>query len=406
MRILFLLPDFPFPVSTGGRSKVFNELLYLSKQHNCEILCFGSPAKEDLVKFTLELPNVKVLELIPLPAGAIKNIKIIFNLIRLIPSSLASFNDKKYSKSVQKHITAGNYDVIHYDIINMAQYVNLGQKVASVHSPNDATSLVYDRQVQQAKWSMAKLRLWVSAKLLRRYEREIYKNFTKIHVVTETDAVYLKKLDSRIDTCVIPIALDVEQLMSSNVDNTDNISNCLKIVCTGYLGNPAIADGTRDFITDVLPNILKISPDLKLVILGKDPDESLFELMTSNDSITFTEWVEDFKKFLLQADIILAPDYSGAPGAKTRVLQAMGLSLPVIGTRSAFEGIPIVSGEHGVMYDSMDECIELMKVLIADTKERIIIGKNGFELVAREFSLNAIGPRYEKMYLDAISDFG
>lgn len=407
MRILFLLPDFPFPPSTGGRSKIFNELSYLSKQHKCDLLCFGSPDKKDLKHFSKVLPEVKVLEVVPQPTGVMTKIKALFNLLKLMPPSLAAFNDKNYSKLLVNYIKAGNYDVIHYDIINMAQYLNLGQNIPSVHSPNDATSLVYERLAKQTSWSMTKIRLWISAKLLKRYERRIYPNFTKIHVVTEIDAAYLRKLDLGIDTCAIPIALDIHQLNSSEarVEHSDKTSNGLRIICTGYLGNPAIADGTRDFIVNVLPEVLQILPDLKLVILGKDPDESLLELMISNDSIIYTEWVDDFKQFLLNADIILAPDYSGAPGAKTRVLQAMGLTLPVIGTRSAFEGIPIANGVHGVIYDSMDECTKLLKNLITNAKERTVIGKNGFELVAREFSLNAIGPRYEKMYLEAISSF-
>ena len=407
MHILFLLPDFPFPVSTGGRSKIFNELLFLSQQHKCDLLCFGSPSIDDLACFEKELPNVRVLGVIPKPICAIKKINAILNFLKLIPPSLAAFYDKNYSKLVKKNIEARNYDVIHYDIINMAQYLKFGQNIPSVHSPNDATSLVYERLAQQTKWSITKLRLWISAKLLKRYERRIYPNFTKIHVVTEIDATYLKSLAKGIDTCAIPIALDVHQLSSSDnlIDNNERNPSDLKIVCTGYLGNPAIADGTRDFIVNVLPNILKLQPELKLIILGKDPSAGLLELMTTNESIVYTEWVDDFKKFLLHADIILAPDYSGAPGAKTRVLQAMALKLPVIGTRSAFEGIPVINGEHGLIYNSMEECTKLLNKLIIDSNGRSVIANNGFELVVKRLSLNAIGPQYERMYLDAISDF-
>lgn len=404
MRILFLLPDFPFPVSTGGRSKVFNELLYLSNQHECEVLSFGSPTEKELKGFSKELPNVKILGVVPLPTGIAKKLRAIFNLIRFLPSSLAAFNDSRYSELVRKHIDSGNYDVIHYDIINMAQYLGFGKNIASVHSPNDATSLVYERLAQQAKWSVSKLRLWISAKLLKRYEKKIYPGFTKVHVVTEVDAAYLKELGSNINTCSIPISLDVNQLVSNNTINNKK-PDSLKIVCTGYLGNPAIAEGTRDFIVKVLPELTQYSPDFKLMILGKDPSETLYELMENNENITYFEWVDDFKQFLLQADIILAPDYSGAPGAKTRVLQAMGLALPVIGTRSAFEGIPVVNDEHCIVYDTVNECADLLKRLMVDRNKLSCLGERGFKLVVREFSMDAIGPRYEKMYLEAINDF-
>jgi len=407
MHILFLLPDFPFPPSTGGRSKVFNELSYLSKQHKCDLLCFGSPNIDDIRQFEEALPDVRVLKLLPRPAGLMMRVKAILNLFKLLPPSLAAFNDKNYSCEVAQQIAADDYDVIHYDIVNMAQYLSIGAEIPSVHSPNDATSLVYTRLAKQTSWSIAKLRLLISAALLRRYERKIYPKFTKVHVVTDIDANYLKVLDQRINTCAIPIALDEHQLSLSKPDVKirKESANDMKIVCTGYLGNSAIADGTRDFIVKVLPALVEKLPDVKLVILGKDADEQMLELMKNNKSILYTDWVEDFKQFILQASVVLAPDYSGAPGAKTRVLQAMGLAIPVIGTSSAFEGIPIINGEHGVIYDSIQECTDLLFSLLSEHQERKAIGEKGHDLVKREFSLNAIGPRYERLYLDAISEF-
>jgi len=407
MHILFLLPDFPFPPSTGGRSKIFNELSYLSKRHKCDLLCFGAPDSDDIKKFETELPDVRVLDLMAPPSGLMIKIKALLNLFKLSPPSLAAFNDENYSREIARQLATENYDVIHYDIINMAQYLRFGATTASVHSPNDATSLVYTRLAQQTAWSIAKFRLLVSAALLRRYERKIYPKFTKLHVVTDVDANYLKMLDQEIDTCSIPIALDSDQLRLTNQDIKfrEEAANDLRIVCTGYLGNSAIADGTRDFIVKVLPVIVEQFPNIKLVILGKDADESLLELMRNNENIVYTEWVKDFKHFILQASVVLAPDYSGAPGAKTRVLQAMGLSIPVIGTRSAFEGIPIVNGEHGVIYDSMEECACLFLDFLAQHQKCVELGEKGHDLVKKEFSLKAIGPRYEKMYLDAIKKF-
>ncbi len=403
MRILFLLPDFPYPTSTGGRSKVFNELLYLSEKHQCDLLCIGNPRDIDKDGVAAALPNVRILNIISGPSFLSKKMRAVMNLVRLLPPSLASFNDKKFSREVRSSISIGNYDVIHYDIINMAQYLPLGRGIASVHSPNDATSLAYLRLAQQSPWSISKIRLLISSFLLRMYERDMYPRFTKVHVVSEVDKNYLINLHPDINVDVIPIALDMNYKNADNkmIKDTHDTNN---IICTGNFVNPAISKGTQDFISEVFPLILKRIPKAKLIILGKNADDNLLEKISNNEHIEYTEFVENFQEFLLQADVVLAPDYAGAPGAKTRVLQAMGLGLPVIGTSAAFEGIPIINGEHGVVYNSIFECSKVMLDLLVDCDKKISIGKKGQRLVLDKFSLQAIGPKYENMYMSAIND--
>lgn len=404
MHILFLLPDFPYPPSTGGRSKVFNELLYLSRKHQCDLLCLGSSKNEDVHGLVTVLPNVRLLKTIQGPSTFIKLLGAFWNFIRLLPPSLSAFTTRSFECELTKIIANGQYDVIHYDIINMAQHLKFGCGLASVHSPNDATSLAYLRLAKQVPWSLTRVRLFLSSWLLKRYERKMYPRFSKVHVVSDVDASYLKSINPQIDIDVIPIALDInDKDVSARKERDNNLSK--NIICTGNFVNPAISDGAQEFISEVFPAILLKIPTVKLIILGKNADEKLLEKINDNESIEYVEFVDDFQSFLLQADVILAPDHSGAPGAKTRVLQAMGLGLPVVGTSSAFEGIPVIKGEHGLVYDSMSDCVQQMLELLSNSDERLVMGEKGRDLVMNQFSLKAIGPKYEKMYLDAVSKY-
>ena len=100
MRILFLLPDFPFPASTGGRLKVFNILKHMSKKHRCDILCFGSPDLLDKKEFLEQLPNVWLLDVMPPVSGMARWLGVLWHIMRFLPPSLASFSDEKYAAAV------------------------------------------------------------------------------------------------------------------------------------------------------------------------------------------------------------------------------------------------------------------------------------------------------------------
>jgi len=298
-----------------------------------------------------------------------------------------------------------SYDVVHYDIVNMAQYLPLGINLPSVHSPNDATSLVYFRVAKSMNWSLAKLRMLVSALLLRRFERKMYPLFSKVHIVSKTDAEYLKCLDTKIDTSVIPITVDDNFLAKVNVRHKKNDTSEFipKIICTGNLGNPAIAQGVDSFLQVAFPSILQKTPNTKFVILGQNIKPDLQKKIAENANVEFLSWVADYRSFLTEADIVLVPDCSGPPGAKTRAVQAMGIGLPVVGTESAFDGIPLTNGKHALIYTTMDECATLILKLIDDKKMREKLGENANLLVIQVFALSTVGASYESLYLDAIS---
>src|SRR5665647_739751 len=167
MRILFLLPDFPYPASTGGRLKIFNVLKHLSKQHQCDILCFGNLDHSNKTSLMEALPNVRVLGVFAPVSGISKLVGMLWNFAHGLPPSFASFAGRNYVSVLRECLAKGDYDLVHYDIVNMAQYLPFGSGIPSVHSPNDATSLVYYRMAENTAWTLEKIRLLISAILLR-----------------------------------------------------------------------------------------------------------------------------------------------------------------------------------------------------------------------------------------------
>jgi glycosyltransferase involved in cell wall biosynthesis len=405
VRILFLLPDFPYPASTGGRLKVFNILKYMSRANQCDILCFGDATEVERRGMAMTLPGVKVLRVFPSVTGYRKLRLGLGMLAHGLPPSFAAFSRPEYRVFLQDIL--GAYDIVHYDIINMAQHLVLGGRTASFHSPNDATSLVYFRMAGSLDWSFQKLRILLSATLLRRFERKTYPRFDKVHVVSAEDAAYLASLDARIDVTAIPIA--IEGAVARDRDLGCHQGNLQKrpsrIICTGNFDNSAIAAGIDQFVRDGMPAIVTVLPDAQLVILGKNINEKLKQHYASMPGVQVLTWVENYLDFLSTADVVLVPDQVGPDGAKTRTLEAMSLKLPVVGTLTAFAGIPVTHREHGLIYRTMPECTELMLSVLQNENLKDDIGNNAFRMVVDNFSLEAVGPKYEQLYQAAVAKF-
>ena len=116
VRILFLLPDFPFPASTGGRLKVFNILKYLSENHKCDILSFGKVNQKLVENFLSELPNVNIIKIIPLPVGYISKFLKLIKILFFIPPSFSNYNSADFESAIRGSLESTVYDIIHYDI--------------------------------------------------------------------------------------------------------------------------------------------------------------------------------------------------------------------------------------------------------------------------------------------------
>lgn len=400
MNILFLLPELPFPPASGGRSKAYNLLQFLSRSHQCDILCFGDQGDPNIRLLESKLPGVKVRNCIPLPSRLRKLSGALWNLIRLRPVSLAAYSDKEFARAVQLHARSDKYDVIHYDIINMVQYLRYASAIPSVHSPNDATSLAYSRLAGQLKWSAAKLRMLLATILIRRYERIFYPLFSFVHVVSPVDASYLKCISEQIRVIDLPIMINDNIYAANKAEKKfrNNAGDGPLILCIGNMNNRGVREGLTELLGNVLPEIFNNVPDARLIVLGKGSEITGKKYDQYSGAVKFMDWVDNYDDFLLGADVIIVPDKVGAPGAKTRVINAMGLGLPVVGTPTAFEGIPLMPGKHGIIYENEADCASAVIRLLSDSGIRKEIGMAARSLVRASFYPEEVGPKYEDMY--------
>lgn len=401
MRILFVLPSFPFPPADGGRAKIFNILRYLSVRHECDLICFGDRDRADVKGLRQHIPSIGAVWIVSPPTWLARIFRTLTNLMLLRPPSLARYSSPEMSKRIDAIKQIGNYDAIHFDIINMAPYHRNCRELPSIHSPNDATSLVYRRLSENVTSLMERLRLRAVSLLLARYERKHYADFSKIHVVSEIDRDYLASLVPEANIAVVPITSGYPHDMRALVPQKGESCAPIVTVC-GNLSDTAIAAGFREFMELVLPAVSDAYPMLRVRVLGRRISASLERELKEHPQIEYFAWVENFEEFLAASDVLLLPDRTGAPGAKTRTVQAMALGRAVLGSASAFEGISIVNRRHGAVYSTHEECRELLLLLLGNSEMRQELGATAAKLAADEYSLERIGPEYEAMYLQTV----
>lgn len=398
MRILFLLQDLPYPPSTGINSKAYNVIRYLaSKGWHCDILCFGSyDAASRIGEFETAVPGVKVLGVYSLPG----RLKALVNKIRFfclgLPPSFGEFRCERFIKALRSISINASYDVVHYDVINMAQYLPDGPNVPSVLSSNDAISLSYSRMVAQNRSLLRKIYLTIAAFLIKRFEKDTYPKFLAVHVVSAEDASYLSGISPEMRVKTIPIAADESFIGFNPAGRGKNAP--LRMVFSGNLNIPGIANGLFEFLDKVYGQISTTSPFLEFYVLGPKASPLDEERVSLHPRVKYFRWVEDYKNFIAAADIVLILDKSGT-GIKTRVLDAMALGRPVVGSKIALSGLDVENARHCLIANTPAEIVQAVTKLIESPDMREQMGRDALALIRSKYSMAVIGPQWETLYL-------
>lgn len=401
MKILFLLQDIPFPVSDGMRWKVFYLLQYLSTRHECDVIAFSTEACPDLAGIKRELPKVRWLSVVPATSGALRLIRAVLAVLSGRPASLGRFQNPAFTRSLREALASRQYDVVHYDIVNMVQHYVEG--LPSVHSPNDATSLFYARMAANVKHWLTRLKLKIGASLLGRYERRNYSMFTKIHVVSRVDANYLRSAVAGADVAFIPFGVAPPQA-NRTVNQMVGASRDSKLILVlGGANVPGVAEGIEEFIRIAVPEIARRHPGVKFRIQGRGTEKLVHRIGISTSNIEASGWVDDLDDLIRSAAVVVLPDKAGT-GIKTRALQALGCGATVVGTAVAFEGLReyVRSGEHCMIAESIPSLANEILLLLGDAQQRQLIGREASKLAHDKLSWSKLGPQYEELYRSAI----
>ncbi len=398
MRILFLLQDFPYPPATGINRKVFGLLSYLgSRGLECDVLCFGGPeAAARVPPFEGAIPGVKVLAVVRPASGIVRILKKLLCLLRGLPPSLGGFNSGEFRAALKRAAVDKSYDAVHYDVINMAQYLPWGPPVPSVLSSNDAISLFYERMIRQGPGILRRLYLTVSKYLITRFEREVYPKFDVVHVVSEEDSFHLRGLCPGLAVEVIPIAVDTS-FTGLSFPESGRSKAAPRILFTGNLDILGIANGLFEFLEKEYSDLVAETPPFEFYVLGPKAGKHDEKRLSAFHGLKYFKWVEDYRNFLAEADILLALDKSGT-GIKTRVLDAMALGKPVVGTRIAFGGIAAENGRDCFICDSPRETAVALKLLLQAPELREKTGKSARQLMLSRYAVTVVGPKWLTLY--------
>jgi len=235
--------------------------------------------------------------------------------------------------------------------------------------------------VREAKLSSSVKQLLVNLKRLLvtyLFEKKYFSRVKWCSVVTEADALFLRRICSRANVVTIPNGVDCEYfrpLGSREVYPS--------LIFEGNMSFGPSVDAICYFHSEVLPKIKSQIPETKLWIVGKDPTKEIQNLEAKD--VTVTGYVEDVRPYLDRASVFVCPMRKGA-GIKNKILQAWAMGKAVVCTSIALAGLHANPEENVIVADNSDHFAAQVVRLLKDESLRKAVGERAKRTVRDRYS--------------------
>ncbi len=154
------------------------------------------------------------------------------------------------------------------------------------------------------------------------------------------------------------------------------------------------------FFDRIWPRLTEWSTDVQMYVVGRRPPEWLQRLGARDERVHVTGFVDDVRPYFEKATAYVCPIEDGG-GTRLKILDALAMGVPVIGTSFACSGLGLKSGKHVLLADTPEDFAHRINQTLADEALRRSLAKAGREIVEERYSWPVIGRRLVDIYFNA-----
>jgi len=407
MRILFVVPYVPNLI----RVRSYNLIRHLSQLgHQVTVLTLTSNPDEQVDAAALEEYSDKVID------RPITRWRSIWNCLVTLPTneplqSAFSWQPHLAGDLTQlTHSDNGNapFDIVHVEHLRGVRYgLHLKQAIQSgahhipiVWDSVDCISELFRKAMEHSRSSFGRWMTRFELKRTERYEAWLLNQFSQILVTSPVDRQALtalatsEPLTGNITT--ITNGVDLDYFKPETAIERDPAT----IIMSGKMSYHANITMALRLVEEIMPMVWKERPEVKVLIVGKDPPREIREL-DSRPSIHVTGTVPDIRPYLRKATLAVVPITYGA-GIQNKVLEAMACGTPVIVDTKVTGSIQADIGRDLLTADNNRAYSDQILRLLAEKDRRQVLGENGRAYVTAHHYWPTIARQLEAVYLQAI----
>lgn len=161
-------------------------------------------------------------------------------------------------------------------------------------------------------------------------------------------------------------------------------------------------DAACFLVQEILPRIQQQIPEVKVILVGRDPAPAVQAL--ARDNVIVTGFVEEVRPYLARATVFVCPMRKGA-GIKNKILQAWAMSKPVIASPVAAGGLVIQENENILICAGAEAIAKATIKVIKDRKWQQSLGQEGRKTVCSHYTWMRKAEELDAVFQAAANSF-
>jgi polysaccharide biosynthesis protein PslH len=379
MKILQILPRFPWPIKDGGALAFYSHLQGLNDNHHQVVSAVLNTSKhhvdwETLPEKVKNLANFTLFEI----ENSITIKGAIFNLFKDESYILSRFYVKEFEAVLGGLIQAHAPDLVLFESLQTARYLPF------VRSQTASVCLLRSHNIEFNIWlEQAKIEKNIfkaafvknQAIKLRKEELSLSASFDGILAITKEDAANYAALTVKTPTLYYPVGFYPR---TSELLPIKHQSKVFHLGSMDWMPNQA---AVRYFLEEIWPLVQTENKELCFEIAGRNMPDSFLKL--NQKGVKVIGEIENSDSYMQQNGLLVIPLLSGS-GMRVKVMEGMALGKCIISSSKGMEGIEAVAGKHFILANTPEEFKRAILYYTTNLTEADKIGEE-----ARKFALTA-----------------
>lgn len=388
MKVLFVTPVLEHPPAGGPQLRIENSIKALSRVCDLHIVSRVSRTSmggEKAEKFFRSF--CRNFAYVPAFANLSDN-KFVCKFQRIFRRYFSLSEDRFILDYIENHgidVVWCGYGNISFDLIKKVKKARPALKV--VCDTDSVWSRFILRELPYEKNATRRARIEREGKKKEAEEQQWVNLCEVTTAVSKIDAEYYRSLAN--DSTRIMLfsnVIDIDSYLKKPEPPVDYKHPCIYLAGTFWTSSP-MEQAARWILHEVLPEVLKVFPDLHFYIVGKGSKEVLQDVR--KPQVTITGMLPSVLPYLCHADVALVP-LKFESGTRFKILEAAACGVPIVSTTLGAEGIPVEDGKNILIADEADAFVEAIVQLINDRSFAHGIAKNCYDLVKKDYSIEAL----------------
>ena len=385
MKILIVLPRFPYPLEKGDKLRAFNQIKQLSRNNDIYLFCVShiQVHEEDLAQVRQYCKEMCVVH-----SPRLVNYKnVLRNYLRTKSLQLGYWDSRKARKALKAFHSEVQPDVIYSQMVRTMPFVSRFP-TPKVMDFQDALSMNTERRMEHAHFLWHYI-LHFEFKMLRSTEYNAFKIFDALTIISEPDSDAIPHRRNG-DIHIIPNGVDFDYF---NGQKPKAKSQYDIVFCGNMRYEPNIR-AARYLALEVMPLVWEKMPEATLLIAGAYPKHNVTSLAGSR--ITVSGSVPDIRESYASAKILAAPMQTGS-GLQNKLLEAMAMGTPCVTTSIANDSLHATPDKEILIGDNPKSFADHVVQLLQDAALRETLAENGYRFVHENYSWESACNKLEEI---------